>query len=80
MNQILIWQPRWSTRDVLLAERRILAENEVVIDHKDFPTPFYITGERARQFPLEQMKTKLGGTIAVRAVPLSELEQEVLAI
>lgn len=80
MNQILILEPRWHDRTVLLAERRLLAHNEVIIEHKDFPTPFYISGERARSFPLEQMRTKRGGTLAVRAIPLTELEREVINV
>lgn len=78
MNQILIWEPRWHDRTVLLAERRLLTHNMIVIEHKDFPAPFYLTGERARSFPIEQMKTKRGDTIAVRAVPIAELEKETI--
>lgn len=86
MNQILLLAPRWRDRVVLVAERRLLDHNEVVITAKDakgelyFPAPMYITGERARQFPLEQMKTKAGGTIAVRCVPLTEMEKEVIVL
>jgi len=80
MNQILIWEPRWHDKVVLVAERRLLDDNEIVIRHKNFPRPYYLTGKRARDFPLEDMKTKAGGTIAVRAVPLEELEKEVLEI
>jgi hypothetical protein len=78
MNQITIWEPRWHDRTVLIADRRLLAHNEIIIEHKDFPAPFYLTAERARSFPLEQMSTKTGGTIAVRAIPLAELEREVI--
>ena len=76
INQILIYEPRWHDRVVLVADRRILPENEVIIQHHDFPRSFYITGEEARKHPLEQMRTKQGSTIAVRAIPLSELEKE----
>lgn len=78
INQILIWEPRWHDRVVLVADRRILPENEVLIQHREFPRSFYITGEEARKYPLEQMRTKQGSTIAVRAIPLSELEKEVI--
>jgi hypothetical protein len=78
MNQILIWEPRWHDRTVLVADRRLLEHNEIVISHKDFPAPLYISGKQAKEFPLEQMKTKTGGTIAVRAIPLAELEKEVI--
>lgn len=78
VNQILIYEPRWHDRVVLVAERRILPENQVVIQHHEFPRSFFITGEEARKYPLEQMETKAGGTIAVRAIPLSELEKETI--
>ena len=82
MNKILpnIKEPRWHDRVVLIADRNITALNEIEIDHHDFPVPFFFTGEFARSFPLEQMKTKDGGTIAVRAVPIAELEKEILPI
>lgn len=80
LNQIFIIEPRWHDRVVLIADRRLMNENEIIIGHKDFPTGFYITGERAREFPLMQMKTKSGHTIAVREVPLSELEKEVIDV
>lgn len=78
VNQIFIIAPRWHDRTVLVAERRILPENQVVIQHHEFPRSFFITGEEARKYPLEQMKTKAGGTIDVRAIPLSELEKETI--
>lgn len=78
INQILIWEPRWHDRTVLVAERRIMDENEVIVQHKDFPKPYYLSGSHAREFPLEQMKTKAGGEIAVRAIPLAELEKEII--
>jgi hypothetical protein len=78
VNQILVWEPRWHDRVVLVAERRILAVNEVIIQHHDFPEPFYLTAEEARKWPVEDMRTKAGGTIQVRVIPLSALSQEVI--
>lgn len=78
MNQILVWEPRWHDKVVLVADYRLFEHNEVIISHKDFPSPYYLTRERARQFPLEQMETKRGGTIAVRAIPIDELAKEVI--
>lgn len=78
MNQILVWEPRWHDKTVLVADYRLFDHNQIQIGHKDFPEPFYLTAERARQFPLEDMKTKTGGTVAVRAIPLAELEKEVI--
>lgn len=80
VNHILIYQPRWHDRVVLVADNKLLAENEIVIDHKDFPRGFYITGTEARKYPLEMLKTKAGGELPVRAIPLSELEKEVLDV
>lgn len=80
LNTISIWEPRWHDRTALIADRKLLAHNEIIIEHKNFPAPFYLTAERAREFPLEQMPTKSGGTIAIRAVPLSELEKEILDV
>lgn len=78
MNQILVWEPRWHDRTVLIADYRLFEHNEVVISHKDFPKPLYLSKERARQFPLEQMKTKRGGRIAVRVIPIDELVKETI--
>lgn len=75
-----IWEPRWSTGDVLIADSKIRTHNTVKIEHKEFPEPFYLNGEFARSFPLEQMRTKSGGFIAVRAIPIIELKKEVIYV
>ena len=80
MNAIHIWEPRWHDRAVLVADHRLQEHNQVVIEHKEFPTPFYVNGRWARQWPLEQMSTKSGGVIAVRAIPLVELCKETISI
>jgi hypothetical protein len=80
MNKIIIWEPRWHDRVVLVADRKIGEHNEITIKHRDFPNPFYITGKTARTFPLEEMATKRGGLLAVRAIPLRELEKEVISL
>ena len=80
MSRYFIKEPRWHDRVVLLADKRLDRHNEVIIQHKDFPKPYYITRERAQSYPLEQMKTKAGGLLAVRAVPLDELTKEVIDI
>lgn len=79
-NVIRIWAPRWHDRTVLIADHRILAHNEIIIEHKDFPEPFYLSGEYAKSFPLEDMRTKSGGVISVRAVPLNQLKKEVIDV
>jgi hypothetical protein len=82
VNQLIVWAPRWSKRDFLVADHKLGNDNEIIITAKDrngkpyFPNSLRITGAEARQFPLEQMKTKQGGTIAVRAIPLTTLTKE----
>lgn len=78
MNKIRVWEPRWSTRDVLIADYKIEAHNEINIDWHEFPDPIYLSGERARTFPLEDMKTKNGSTIKMRAIPIDEIKKEVI--
>lgn len=80
MNRIVIKSPRWHDRVVLIANHKIGTDNEIVIEHSDFPQPFYLSGERARTYPTEQLKAKAGGTMTVRAVPLHELENEVINV
>lgn len=80
MNQIIVWEPRWHDRVVLVANHKLQEHNEIVIKYKTYPNPFYISGTVARSFPLEQLKTKAGTTMAVRAIPLVELEKEVINV
>lgn len=81
---IHIWEPRWKDRVVLVADRKLEAHNHICIDYIQsngeplYPHPLYISGEQARSFPLEDMATKAGGVISVRAIPLTELEKEAI--
>lgn len=79
MNQILIYEPVWHDRSISINDKRIMKDNEVTIQHKDFPTPYYMSGDWAREFPLEPMETKYG-TIMVRRIPISELEKEIVYV
>lgn len=86
MGTFIIWEPRWRDRTVLLAERKIGRQNNIHITYinkngfREFPNPFFILGEVARQYPLEDMQTKKGGTLKVRAIPLSKLEEEIINV
>lgn len=75
-NQIIIKAPRWHDGVVLIADHRITEHNEVVIQHKNYPNPLYMSGTWAKQFPTEQMKIKRGGTMKMRVIPLDELIKE----
>lgn len=76
MSRFFILEPRWHDRVVLLADKRLDKDNEVIIQHKEFTKPFYITGRVAKGYPLEDMNTKAGGVLKVRAVPIGELRKE----
>ena len=70
-----IWNPRWHDRVALIANFRIGTHNKITFPKA--PTlagEWYISGEKARTYPLENMPTKNGSTLAVRAVPLADLE------
>lgn len=75
-NPISIWEPRWRDRTVLIADHRLQDHNQVTIEHKEFPHPYYLSGRVARRFPVEQMATKKGGFIDVRVIPITELQKE----
>ena len=84
MGTFIIWEPRWRDKTVLLADRKIGKHNDVHITYKNkeglrqFPNPFYISGLQARKYPVEEMKTKKGDYLRVRAIPLSKLEEEII--
>ena len=77
-NTIRIIEPRWHDRTVLVADWKLAPVNYVVIEHKDFPEPFYLTAERARQFPIQQIETKQGHMVNMRVIPLEALSKEVI--
>jgi hypothetical protein len=69
-NNIEIFMPRWHTRDVLIAEHKIITFTKA-------PTlsgEWYISGVNAKSYPKEDFKTKSGINMIVRAVPISALE------
>lgn len=78
MNQIVIFEPRWHDRVVLIAEHRLADDNEIVIDNKNFPHPYYITRQRVMSFPQQLVPSKAGKQIPMRQVPIIELEKEVI--
>ena len=78
MNKILVFEPRWHDRVVLVMDSRLRDYNEIEIGHKDFPVPFLLTKDRAREFPLKPMKTKSGRIVQMREIPIHEIEKEVI--
>lgn len=80
MNEIHIWEGRWSSGDVLIADHKLLADNLIVVENGYGEGRYYLAGSVAKRYPLEDLKTKDGGTMRVRAVPLSELAKETLDV
>lgn len=74
-NELEVWQPRWRDKVVLLADRKLGEHNIVTITKagKSWDGKWYVSGKTARLYPIEQLKTKSGSTLPVRAVPLDEL-------
>lgn len=78
INQILIFEPRWHDNVVLVADRRLTDENEIIIMYHTFTRSYFISGAKAKQHPTKRMKTKAGYWITMREIPLDELEKEVI--
>lgn len=80
VNTIFILEPRWHDRVVLVADHKLRTDNQIAIGHSEFPNALYISGERAKQYPIEVLKTRDGGEMPVRAIPLADLEKEVIDV
>ena len=76
MASIPIWQIRWTTGDVLIADHKLEQHNEILIEQGEGKGTYYLSGTVARQYPIENMPTKDGHTIKVRAVPLTVVQEE----
>lgn len=76
INKIEIWTPRWKDRMVLVADWKLGVHNEITITAKRkdgtrfFPNSLYISGDKARTFPIQQHP---GTGASMRVIPLSEL-------
>lgn len=79
MNIIQILEPRWHDKTVLVGDWHIEKHNLIDIQHKDFPEPFYLSGKKAKEFPLQYVRGS-HGKYPMRVIPLSELEREVIPV
>lgn len=66
--------------DGRLADKKLGGNNYVIIeakgtDGKRYYPDLYISTKNARKYPAEEMDTRAGGTIKVRAVPLSAFKE-----
>lgn len=74
MNHLTVLEPRWHDNQVLCADWKLGVDNIITIKHSDYPQPFYISGESAKSYPTQEVKTKRGGVAVMRVIPLSALE------
>lgn len=75
---IKIWAPRYHDRKVLVARYKLPCGTGVDLEiQKGACKGFYhASSELIAKSPIESMRTKSGGTIQVRAIPLDELERK----
>lgn len=71
LQTIYIWEPRWRDSVCLVDKRKIRDHNRIVFTKAKSlrGKEFYISGAKAKKF-----KTESNGTIACRAIPMSELK------
>lgn len=70
-----VWNPRWNDRKALIADYKIGTHNQINFPKaKSLAGDWYISGKEAKTFPLEPLKTKAGGTMNVRVIPLDALQ------
>jgi hypothetical protein len=70
MNEILIWEPKYSTNSVLVATRKIGKDNYIKFTKtKAYAGTYYISGEEARKCPVVT-----NGRIPCFDIPMSKLE------
>lgn len=70
LQRIEIWQPKWSTHEVLIARHKVRTHNRIEFTKAPtYPGAYYLAGETIRRYPLTT-----NGKIDVYAVPLNELE------
>ncbi len=74
----LIMSPRWRDKVVLLKDQKLSTFNKVVFtgtDGKSMGTePYIISGKKAKTYPVEDMATRDGRVVKMRAVSLDALE------
>lgn len=76
-----VWEiksPVWGGRKIGLATYKIAPHNEIRITYKDrngnrvYPLPLYISGENARKYPTQPVKSH--PNVILHIIPISDLE------
>lgn len=68
-QKIDIVQPRWHNRTVLIAKYKVGEHNEITFQAKSMPDKYYISGSKARTYPINS-----NGKLDCYVVPLNDLE------
>lgn len=70
MQNIEIWAPKYSTREVLIARHKVGTHNRLTFTKASaYPDVYYLSGETIKKCPITT-----NGKIDCYAVPLGELE------
>lgn len=78
-NKIEIKYPIWHNRSIGIATYKVGQHNEITILKKDangklyYPLPLYISGENARKYPIEPVKSNKN--IKLYIIPIADLEE-----
>lgn len=74
---IKIWQPRWRDRVVLIARYKIPSGRDfnIEITQSAYKGIYKVTNEVICRSAIEEMRTKAGKVIQMRAVSLDDLER-----
>lgn len=77
MVTISIFEPRYRDMTVLVARYKIPAGNDIMVDIKKGARAgkYLVRNENICKSPIEQMKTKTGKYITMRAISLDYLER-----
>ncbi len=70
LKDIVIWQPRWHDKRVLIACHKVGEHNRITFTKAPtYPDVYYLSGKTIKKY-----KKESNGTIDCYSVPLSELE------
>lgn len=69
-SRIVIWSPKYSTREILIAKHKVARHNEITFTKaKSLPDTYYLSGETIRKYPITT-----NGKLPCYAVDMAELE------
>lgn len=78
MNYIQVLEPRWHDNTVLIAAWKVGSINQIVIDHHEHPTPYYMSGDQIKKYTKQAIVTKAGRLAPMYVVPLKDLSTDLI--